>query len=464
VGTPLEVVSQHLIAPVPKIRELVPQGALSETVEAVLEKGLAKDPKDRWQSADEMRTALERVLGAPISYISQEEILNIARREDWDAFEKSFKRSRYAMRALAVLILLSALAGAFYTFKVEEERPAVRMPVSEEVEPNDLPAESNLVVANKVIRGTIGTRRHPNVSDRDIYELNLLQEGSLTVEVSAVPNINMVIEVFAEPRAGNEGAPPIAVGDDFPTGMAEEITDLVLGPGMYLVRLSDKRRLDEPDGPPRENSSDPYSLLLKMEVLRAFQEREPNNEPTEASPAVVDMPVLGRAGAPGVVAVVRSGPAPFPTWSVDQYQVTRVPDGSNVCALLGGMQWSTLRLTAGVPHRDKPKLKSLASVQVREGKVGGLCAKSSESLYFEVRVDVGNTGLATYPLAFAHDKAGGLAGVIALAKLLPTLDRAAEARLIVERALEVLPRSPDAGDLKDLLRELPEIEGPEVSP
>jgi eukaryotic-like serine/threonine-protein kinase len=463
IGGPLEVVSHHLIKKPPTVAEVAPDRPVSDAVEAIIARGLEKDPKDRWQSADDMRRAIEVVLGSPSSYHSYEEIRNIARREDWDAFERSFRRNLVLQRLLAVLVLLAAIGGVYYTVHKEQQKPVVRTAVYAEVEPNDKPSQANLIEPNRAISGVIGARTTRDVSDRDFYELNMMSDGVLTLDVTAVPNINMVVELFAEPPSGQEEAPPIAALDDSPTGMAEQMTDLSLRTGRYLIRLMDKRRLDEPDGPPRENSSDRYSLKLTLEQPRLFQEREPNNEPAQAMPVDFSTPVLGHAGTPGIVAVIRPGLAPFPTWSIDQYRIYVGPSAGNICAVLGGLRWSTLRLTALSQQEKKNKLRSLGSVQVREGRAGGVCVKAADNLFFEVRVDVGNTAQTAYPLAFVHDKSGGFSGLIALVKTLPTLDRAQEARMLVERTLELLPRAEDAAALKEVLAEIPDGESAAVT-
>lgn len=55
----IEIIAQHLSATAPKASQVAPRGWVSKEVEEILEKALAKDPAARFQSAHELREALE---------------------------------------------------------------------------------------------------------------------------------------------------------------------------------------------------------------------------------------------------------------------------------------------------------------------------------------------------------------------------------------------------------------------
>ncbi len=62
--SPLTVVMKHVTEPVPPIASRVP-GRVRRTLASVVEKAMAKKPHDRWQTALEMRNALQAALNEP---------------------------------------------------------------------------------------------------------------------------------------------------------------------------------------------------------------------------------------------------------------------------------------------------------------------------------------------------------------------------------------------------------------
>lgn len=58
---PLGMITKHLTEPVPSLREFAPEAKLSAKVDRIVQKALAKDREQRWQSAAELARALEQV-------------------------------------------------------------------------------------------------------------------------------------------------------------------------------------------------------------------------------------------------------------------------------------------------------------------------------------------------------------------------------------------------------------------
>jgi len=440
-GFPLEVIGMHLTAAPPTLRSVIPSVDINDELESLVAKGLAKLPEERFQSAAEMRRAIELILGRPASKVAApEKVLEIARREDWESFERGFRRQRLWVRLAAAAVLVGSFAGATYLQRSYERPLPSRSAVGEEQEPNDLPATANLIALDRPVTGHIGFRRVPTVSDLDLFELDLPTPGYLSITVNGVPNVNLVLEVLRS--SGPRTATWVGV-DDAPLSTGEEMSDLPAPSGHYFIRLSDGHRLDEQIGVPRENGTDAYVLQAKLEEARKFGEKEPNNRRDEAMTVAVDAPVLGRAGAPGLRTMIREGEAPLPTWSVDNYRLSTPPkDHDRVCAVLAGLRFASLKLTALPSKGDARTVRHAPSVIVRDG-AQALCVKNDGDQVFEVRVEDGSTGLDTYPLAFFGTGPGGLVGVLALADELQATGRTAEAAALLAETISSAPRGPE---------------------
>ncbi len=456
VGGPLQVVTLHLTEPAPKLREVCGDRVFSDGVEAIVAKGLAKDPAHRFQSADEMRRAIERVAGDPLASMSMDGELNLARREDWDAFERSFRRQRALVPIVVLGLAALVVAGALYS----SHRRAIAAEQGElgalthEVEPNDVAPAANRVGFEAPVIGHVGGQG--NV-DLDLFDFSVSEPGLLTATLSGVPQVNLFLEIF---RVGDDGATasPVAAVDDAPLGGGEILGGLPVYRGRYLARVRDRRRLDEAEGPPRENLAVPYSLRLALSPQGPFDEVEPNNDLDHAMAVSLERAVLGGGGVSSLELVTRPGEAPPLPWSVDNYRLRDLAPTELICGILGGVPGATLRLTAYRADSRRP----LRAVQVRPERAVSVCVRGETALAFEVRVDVGSTGEVKYPLAFVSSQAGGFTGLLSLARALPTLDRAAEARQLIDAALEALPRADDVAVLRDALARTPEVLGDAV--
>jgi eukaryotic-like serine/threonine-protein kinase len=442
-GTAFEVLSQHLVCPPPSIRSIRAEGEFSDQVEAILERGLAKNPEDRFQSAAEMQAALGRTLEAPLVAHPHDASIDIARREDWDAFERSFRRRRAAVHACGLCALGVVLALCVAAGKSDPLPPPMPVGVLEEIEPNDLPSQANFIEPGRPVSGRIGPAPHAAISDRDFFELFVKRESVLSAELSGVRGLNLVLELFADPPLGASELPLVAAVDDGRVSEPEQLNDVVLRPGRYYLRLMERRRLDEPDGGPRSSASEWYTLKIALEGARPFQELEPNNLASSAMPVSVDHPVLGKTGPAASVDITRSGPEPLPAWSIDLYRARLEPSQRTACAVIASPRHAAIRLVA--PGR-KP-------VRAAGGAANGVCAKGAESsALFEVNVELGGRGDETYPIAFIGEQPGGFAGLFALAARLSDEGRRERALALIERSLELVPRAADAALAKSLLR------------
>ncbi len=107
--TPVAVALKHLQEPVPSLRDL--SSGIPREVEAVVLKCLAKNPLDRYQSALEFRTDLEKIeKGLPIdvSPLSDEKTMVLPSSQ----IEKK-RRSWWAIVGITIFVLFLLTAGAF---------------------------------------------------------------------------------------------------------------------------------------------------------------------------------------------------------------------------------------------------------------------------------------------------------------------------------------------------------------
>ncbi|HCF62110.1 MAG TPA: hypothetical protein DFS52_29475, partial [Myxococcales bacterium] len=423
-ATPLVVASCHLTEPPPSPSEVAPDRAVSPLLEEVLKKALAKKPEERFGSADEMRAALAQTLlsrpGARDPGLPDEldalslgaAGLEILQREEWDAFERRLRRRRRLKPLAALLALGLAAVGAWHLFA--SSAGTSRVPVRVEIEPNDGPLSANLIEPGTTVKGFVKrtVREQP---DYDLFEFEVggFEPLLAKISVSGVPNVNLAVDLFAFERADDERAelPNLGSVDDRFLGGAEAMTDLVLGPGRYLVRIADKRRADEPDGTPRENTLDPYELRVELSGLARFYEREPNNSIEQAMRFSPARPVFGHAGARGEPTRVQTSSGELARrsglWSEDYFELALTKGASVGCALVSGVPGATLSLSA--VSSDHERLRALADAAEREralgqhltalarrrpskasaGEVASLCAKSTGSIVFKVAVDEG---------------------------------------------------------------------------
>jgi tRNA A-37 threonylcarbamoyl transferase component Bud32 len=471
--TPLVVASRHLTEPPPSPSEVAPDKAFSPLLEEVLKRALAKKPEDRFQSADEMRAALAQALssrpeargpGLPdeLDALSLGAEAEILQREEWDAFERRLRRRRRLKPLAACLALGLAAVGAWRLLASPGE--ASRSPVSEEVEPNDGPLTANLIEPGTTVRGFVkrAARERP---DYDLFEFEVAGFEPLLakISVSGVPNVNLAVDLFAFEKADGDRAelPNLGSVDDRFLGGAEAMTDLVLGPGRYLVRVADKRRADEPDATPRENTLDPYELRVELKALARFYEREPNNSIEQAMRISAARPVFGHAGARGEAARVQTPSGELARraglWSEDFFELALAKGASVGCALVSGVPGAVLSLS--VVSTDHERLPAIADSAERQralsqhltalarqrpskapaGEVASACAKSTGSIVFKVAVDEGSSD-ARYVLVGLDDSDEGTAGVDAACQQLEPEGQQAVCEALRKEALRRLPR------------------------
>ncbi len=423
--TPLSVVSKHLTdLPVPP-HERAPAVKISPAFEAVLLKALAKDPAERFHSADEMRAALEPLAGirqAPSFEAAPSDTgdLYIASRRDWDSFEGKLRRGIWMRNAFAILALLAvAGGGTYYARKLLDAGPT---PVSEEREPNDRPREANLIASGQSVRGHLGQRFSESESDKDFFRLHVNGlDKMLRVDVTGLPGMALVLDLY-----GPASKTPLARADYAGPGQGLTIPDWPVQDGDYFIEL---RAKVTPGQVPPENVSDWYTLTATVSPKLLGEETPPNYTPETASTASLLHPALGFAGDLGEMDY----------WILDPLGQKSNVEGVPVGAVVSGVPDAELRLVSG--KQEVPAGTALWVSQVA-GDPRRLVA---------VKVVKGLNVNDVYTLAFFTAKPAGGRAVEGAAKRLRSLGRRDAAEALVTGALKLMPDAPWAAKAREEL-------------
>ena len=372
--TPLGVVTAHLTEPAPVAHQLAPEAGVSAAMEAIVARALAKDPADRFESADAMRAALEALLGdarpatgaqatLPQGRTGEQEVLV---RADFDRFARGLVVRRMLQAVVPLILLAGALGGAWAYFGTGAA------PLTREHEPNDDPNRANVVTpvvetdlsavrqavaggSLRAVTGHIGRRHSATSGDVDWYKLTVKRATTGYLQVTPIPNVDLVLAVL---RPDPKGAlTVVARADARGKGVGEVLPAVGLTPGTWYLQVREVRTQGR-DGklaPPTENVSDPYHLLAATYRAAPHLATAPDDTPETAAP--LD-PATGAAGLPG-------GPG-----QVGFFRVAAPPAG-RVRVSVTGVASARLRLevwdAAGTRRLGRPGARPLAA---RTGETG----------------------------------------------------------------------------------------------
>ena len=288
--TPVAVLTQHLTEELIPPSRRKPELHIAPRVEAIIMRAMAKRRDERFESADALRSALATAASAS----SQRMALPTGeqrrtsdhgepsgatpvgaaqplRRQDFDQYERGLKRRRWlALSIVPVALLASVVAAVFYSraTTTTEVRDSER-------EPNDRPAQANPIASGRPVKGQIGKRLSLEESDRDFFSFSVTGPSLLRVELSGLPNMELVLEVF-----DGQGA-KVAEADNGGVGDGEVIPNLRLDAGEHYIGV---RQVWIAGRPATENISDDYSLTATWQPLPTGVEAEPDDSPAEALP------------------------------------------------------------------------------------------------------------------------------------------------------------------------------------
>jgi serine/threonine-protein kinase len=493
-ATPSEVIHKHITSPIPSLRRHAV--GVSEAFDFLLQRALAKDPKDRFQSADAMREALEAVVGGPVRLAQPVAMpstggYEIASRDDWDHFEKKLARSQTGKLVLggaAVVAVFAGMAGGMYH---QFTQPKPILPVTVEVEVNDDPAHANLIALDAPVTGSMGSPHHVGKSDIDVFELPIAQPGQLWVQLTGVTDLNLVLELIDAGRTARaeEGPFTHVAADDGRLSGGELLGPYPAQVGKYFLRVSERPAWDEPDPhrPPRERNGATYTLTAHLVPSTDLDEQEPNDLPTVAQKMGFEKPVLGHAGealpdsalekglllsaydyyraeapfVPAVALVVQPPDRAMGLWDGNEIRrweeelkehntrkaeltqkVAAAPTDKALAAALKKL------VAPFLPAPVRANGAGVASLHLgaREGQLSVLVAPLSGAS--PTWMD------APYGIALANPGPGGLNAVISLARTLAADKRVAQAKALLQAALSELPQAPEAEQARALMTQL----------
>jgi hypothetical protein len=284
----------------------------------VFRKAIAKDPRERWQTAAELGAAIEdvytetvgdappatstslpssdsraRTASVPLAIGSGDHAGSDLRlrRSDLDAFERGIHRRRLFTISVA-LTLLVAGAGAAVWMATREPPP-----LTEEHEPNNDVTHANTIAANTEVTGYLGRRLSTDEGDRDVFVVPWAADSHhvVTIRVTGIPNIDLKLSVTD--GDGTHGA----TDDDGGVGEGEVMHRRGIH-GSLIVTVAQTVAKDQKL--PVENISDPYTLTVTEEPA-AGGEIEPNGTEADANPLAPSEELRGYLDARADVDLLR---------------------------------------------------------------------------------------------------------------------------------------------------------------
>ncbi len=212
------------------------------------------------------------------------------------------------MRGLVHALCLAALVIGGCSSKGEKQRQTIRrdrdaaavvvvqqtqtgVTFADEVEPNNEPDQAGPLPLPGGIHGVLDDQ-----DDVDRYQLKVEQAGWLNVSLSGIDGVDLVLEL--DDAAGKL----LAKSDRGPARTPEGLPNYPVQPGTYSLAVSEfhkKRRKRKA----RTGPSPTYDLVARLDTDEpaANQEREPNEEPTQAMELLLGVDGFGYVGWNGDV-------------------------------------------------------------------------------------------------------------------------------------------------------------------
>jgi serine/threonine-protein kinase len=457
-ATAMGIITRHLSEPPPRFQQVAPDKVLSPTLENIVRKALAKDRKDRFRNADEMRQALEKLnrslasLPDDFTPLPNEDTAEMARREDFDQFERSLRVRRTLVPLLAAAVLLTGGALAWRYSSV------VPMPNfherGSESEPNEAPKQATPMELDAPMIGYLGPAPEATQADIDVFALEIAEPSLLKISLTGIPDLNLVLDAHLLPRGGDNVQRVLFI-DDAPVGGGELVSGFWAQPGTLYLRVQEHPHPLELDQqrPPREKTRVPYTLeVTKLDVGTAYAEHEPNDTRDTAQKVTeVSKPLVGFLGT-FVPETVSTRGVPWATH--DFYEVDSAvgaplvalivpPADGRLVAVDGSKGGAVSAPQAGVDPTGAPKC--VAPCFEAPSRI--VLSSPKEGAPYVLRVQAAEWQPQpgkTYEVAFIHGGVNGLDSVLSLASTIAARGQPRIAASLLDMAVAEFPSSPQA--------------------
>lgn len=320
--SPMGMFTKHLTAEPPSAVERAPELGIPAGVSDLIQKCMAKDPVDRFQSITALRDVLvEELSSLPLSSSDRMLIDDsgselsgpartarrerrvaavavpvddlaksvIATREELERYERKLRRTRYGAWALFGVIVVGGLGGAAYAYREGQAKFD-----GQEREPNNQASTATPLPLDRSVQAHLGQRIDPGRGDLDFFQFEVPpSDGAarVSLHVTGLSNMAMCSVLY---RVGFPQ--PLA---QYCAGRPQQdlaVTALRLEPGAYLLAVSQDTSRDE-DGvapPVHENVSEPYTVNVALTDPGPGEEIEPNDAVSSGQTVVVGSEVSGR--------------------------------------------------------------------------------------------------------------------------------------------------------------------------
>jgi serine/threonine protein kinase len=316
---PMAVLTQHLTEELVPAHERAPDLGIPPEASQLIAKAMAKDARERWESAVALRDALIAHLaksGISGGFLRTGNLEAVAAHGTADATEIAAGRGpsfvpaelpatrkevvaytqrskRNAKIAFAVgVVALAFVAWGVRTLKNRAGSTASLRPTNEEVEPNDTIANATVLSLGAPMKGQLGKRIAPDQGDVDVYAIDIPPGDDvslLEIQLGPLPNMPLCLDVLDA-----EDTPPQGTFCR-PMGRALHVDAFAMRPGRHYLRVSQDRtaRDGEVRPPVYENVSDQYALRVALASHAPDLEIEPNDREADAQLIAVGASIAG---------------------------------------------------------------------------------------------------------------------------------------------------------------------------